>query len=195
MGCRTIEVSHMPFIPNEQLLVDFLEEIIGKGGVCACKLTAQGSLNSESNMSAFVEIKSAELASAIYNLAKAGILMFWCATLAVQFMHKDIVSQPISTATCPEGLEGVKLHMGCQISENVLYILWSSAEVDVEFGHERRIRVYVKEGLVEYKMELSYRDIRHIYHRNIKGKGTEVLLLQVCSHVQHFNILFSMLHE
>jgi RNA-dependent RNA polymerase len=101
-GARTIRVSEITFIPDEQLLeqllVDSLEETVGKGGVCACRLltsTPSSSLHSsEAKLSADVEIKSAELASDLHKLAKAGLLMFWSAPLAVHLLQHSILSSP-----------------------------------------------------------------------------------------------------
>lgn len=109
---RTIEVSEIPFIPDEHFLVDFLEKFVEKGGVCACELlnsTPSSSLHgSEAKLRAIVEIKSSELASDLHNLAKDGLLIFWSAPLAVSLLQHNILSNPKSVRN-NRALAGPKL--------------------------------------------------------------------------------------
>ncbi|KAH9297483.1 hypothetical protein KI387_029165, partial [Taxus chinensis] len=48
------EISCIPFIPNEQLLVDFLEETFGNGRVRGCRLTKQSSSNSHQDSDSYI---------------------------------------------------------------------------------------------------------------------------------------------
>lgn len=110
---RFIEVSEIPFIPYEQLLVENLEEYVGKGGICACKLlptnASSSSHNSEAKLSAFIEIKSPELASDLHNLAKAGLLMFWDTPLVVQLLKNNVPPGPNSSVQNERAFSGPKL--------------------------------------------------------------------------------------
>eukprot|EP01018_Ginkgo_biloba_P005555 Gb_28432 [translate_table: standard] len=175
MGSRTIQISNIPSLhTNKQVLVDYLEGITGKGSVCACNLR---SAKSRSKVYAIVQFESAEMALKIYDRHRAGTLTFMHATLTVQFMQKDILSRPKST---PAFLDGVTLHMGCQISQNAFCVLWSATNVLADFGFDiRRISLYLNEHRIEYKMELLFRDVRYIHLRNGKEKETKHLLLQV----------------
>eukprot|EP01018_Ginkgo_biloba_P005546 Gb_28438 [translate_table: standard] len=176
MGGQTIRISsvQVSLIPLAKGLVEFLEEITGKGSVYACILEKPKHIKSKSKMQWIVQFESPELAMKVYDLSRAGTLMFRSVKLMVEFV--DIESLPKSTPAC---LEGVDLHMGCQISENGFYVLWSSTKVVAVFGSEiRRISMFLKERYIEYKMELLFSDIRHIHLRYVKGKGTKLLLLQ-----------------
>lgn len=174
---RTVQVSNLPVLEDGKVLVHFLEEITGQGSVYACK--PRTTKSSKSKMYACVQFESHELAMKLINHATLGRLVFRFATLKVQFLPRDIVSRPKSI---PVHLERVKLHMGCLISANDMYLLWSSTnEVVADFGLDiRKVSIYLKERNIEYRMEVSFRDIRYI-HRRKRVNGNGLLFLQTPS--------------
>lgn len=174
---RTVQVSNLPVLEDGKVLVHFLEEITGQGSVYACK--PRTTKSSKSKMYACVQFESHELAMKLINHATLGRLVFRFATLKVQFLPRDIVSRPKSI---PVHLERVKLHMGCLIYANDMYLLWSSTnEVVADFGLDiRKVSIYLKERNIEYRMEVSFRDIRYI-HRRKRVNGNGLLFLQLVS--------------
>jgi len=174
---RTVKISNLPVIQDGKVLVQFLEEITGQGSVYACNPRTPKSCKSK--MYACVQFESHESAMRLINLATLGKLVFRLSTLNVQFLPRDIVSKPKSI---PVHFERVKLHMGCLISANDMYLLWSSTnEVAADFGLDiRKVSIYLKERNVEYRMELSFRDIRYI-HRRKRVNGNGLLFLQLVS--------------
>jgi len=109
--------------------VDYLEEFTGQGSVYACKPRTPKSCRSK--MYAYVQFESHESAMKLIELATLGRLVFRSAALKVQFLPTDIVSKP---KAIPVHLDRVKLHMGCLISPNHMYLLMSNGKLcNVEF--------------------------------------------------------------
>ncbi|GLJ11696.1 hypothetical protein SUGI_0174890 [Cryptomeria japonica] len=87
------------------------------------------------------------------------------------------VSAVKETSVC---LEGVDLHMGCEISEISFYVLCSFNGVIAEFEYGRkRISLFVRASGTDYKMDIEYPDIRYIHRGQATGKNTQVLLLRL----------------
>lgn len=174
---RTVQVSNLPVIQDGKVLVQFLEEFTGQGSVYACK--PRTTKSSRSKMYACVQFESHESALKLISLATLGKLVFRFSTLKAQFLPRDVVSKP---RAIPVHLERMKLHMGCLISANQMHVLWSSTnEAVADFGLDiRKISIYLKERNIEYRMELSFRDIRYI-HRRKRFDGNRLLFLQLLS--------------
>lgn len=174
---RTVQVSNLPVIQDGKVLVQFLEEFTGQGSVYACK--PRTTKSSRSKMYACVQFESHESALKLISLATLGKLVFRLSTLKAQFLPRDVVSKP---KAIPVHLERMKLRMGCLISANQMHVLWSSTnEAVADFGLDiRKISIYLKERNIEYRMELSFRDIRYI-HRRKRFDGNRLLFLQLLS--------------
>lgn len=126
----------------------------------ACK--PRTTKSSKSKVYSCVEFESHELAMKLINHATLARLLFMFSTLKVQFLPRDIVSR---SKSIPVHLEIVKLHLGCLFYANDMYLLWSSTnEVIANFGLDiRKVGIYLKERKIEYRAEVSFRDIRYIH--------------------------------
>ncbi|XP_057854773.1 probable RNA-dependent RNA polymerase 1 [Cryptomeria japonica] len=171
---RSIQLSNLPVVQDTKGLVQQLEEITGKGTVIACKLRTPKS--NKSRMYAYVQFASHELAKLVHGLASKGRIMLGQNKLTAQYLERDIVSKPRSM---PTRIEEGKLYMGNLISQNVFSFLWNSGNsVAVEFGFDiRKLSIFLNERYIDYKLELAFRDIRHLHLRN--ARGSKLLLVQL----------------
>ncbi|KAH9320932.1 hypothetical protein KI387_015571 [Taxus chinensis] len=170
---RTIQLSNLPVVQDSKGLVQQLEDITGKGTVYACKLRTPKS--NKSRMHAHVQFESHESAEVVHFLANSGNVRLGLNKLTAQYLQRDIVSKPKSM---PTRFEEGKLYMGNLISQNVFHFLWNSDNSAVaEFGFDiRKLSIILKDHYIDYKMELAFRDIRHIHLHN--ARGLKLLLVQ-----------------
>ncbi|GLJ11722.1 hypothetical protein SUGI_0175400 [Cryptomeria japonica] len=167
---RTVQIQNLPSLRGTEELVKYLENLTGEGSVEVCKLRR----SRKSGMCVTVQFQSPAMAA---QLCDRPYIMFRSHVLTVKSAKRDII---FKAASKPLQLKGAKLFAGCQFSPIAFHLLWSSRddEVTVEFGFDvRRVSVYVNEGGFEYKLQLSYADIRYIHLRYVKGKASLKLLL------------------
>ena len=77
-------------------------------------------------------------------------------------------------------MDNITLHFGYQTSREIFSVLWKQENVSVSFDSEkRRLRFFLSYLSVEYKLELSYENIRQIELHLPSGQATKFLRIQV----------------
>ena len=77
-------------------------------------------------------------------------------------------------------MDNITLHFGYQTSREIFSVLWKQENVSVSFDSEkRRLRFFLSYLSVEYKLELSYENIRQIELHRPDGHATKFLRIQV----------------
>uniref|UniRef100_A0A7N2L809 RNA-dependent RNA polymerase n=1 Tax=Quercus lobata TaxID=97700 RepID=A0A7N2L809_QUELO len=92
-------------------------------------------------------------------------------------MERDIVPKP---RTFLHSMENIKLHLGCQISNEKFVILWNAVNVSVNFGIGlRKLQFFLSHNYVEYRLDLYYENIWQIELRHPRSQDTKHLLIQL----------------
>ncbi|XP_042480250.1 probable RNA-dependent RNA polymerase 1 [Macadamia integrifolia] len=169
---RTIHLSGFPsHVTAEEVkhvtaeeVKTFLEGHTGIGTVYALKIRPVKKQRSDNKAFAYAVVqfttdKSAELITSLVN----GRLKYGGSFLKVWDVKRNIVlEQRPSILT----LERTRLHFGCLVSGDQFSVLYAGKNVVVNFGFELlKIYFFLSYAGVEYKLELSYVDIRKIQLR------------------------------
>jgi RNA-dependent RNA polymerase len=92
-------------------------------------------------------------------------------------MERDIDPNP---KVFSDSLDDVKLYFGCQISKERFSVLWSKADVRVDFGiGMKKWQFSVCHDDKKFKLDLSYENIWKVELHQPHDKTAKYLLIQV----------------
>lgn len=185
---KTIELSGFPFYVTVDHVKTYVEHITGEGTVFAVKI--RQSQGKDQRIFAIIQFISARNASLMMSKATKKLL-FGNSRLKAREMMKDIVPNPRSSQHC---LNNVKLHFGCQLSEERISVLWRNMDVRLCFGSGmRKFHFFLSHNNSEYKLELYYENIWKIELHRPRGETANYLLIQVLKSkliIIGFNLFF-----
>lgn len=170
----TIKLYGFARTVDAEEVTKFLEEITGEGTVLA--LMARPPKEQGSRASVVVQFTSSEFAEDISSMAHRRDLWFEGSYLKVRRGMHDITSKLQSAES---KLENTILHIGCLVSDDKFFCLWSLTDVKVNFGLLRKLQFFSSYDGYEYKLELSYESIREVQLHHQSGQATKFLLIQV----------------
>ncbi|KAL1346808.1 hypothetical protein HN51_020353 [Arachis hypogaea] len=171
---KTIELSGFPFYVTVDHVKTYVEHITGEGTVFAFKI--RQSQGKDQRKYAIIQFISARNASLMMSKATKKLL-FGNSRLKAREMMKDIVPNPRSSQHC---LNNVKLHFGCQLSEERISVLWRNMDVRLCFGSGmRKFHFFLSHNNSEYKLELYYDNIWKIELHRPRDETANYLLIQL----------------
>ena len=107
----------------------------------------------------------------------SGRLYYESSYLKAREMENDIVPKP---RTFLHTMEHVRVHFGCQVSNEKFYVLWKAVDVTVNFGTGmRKVQFLLSHHELEYKLELFYENIWQIELHRPRNQTSKYLLIQV----------------
>lgn len=176
MGLRTIQVSGFPMNTKASDAKDFLEKYAGIGKVYALKF--RHPKVKKANSRAYVMVQFLTRADAMKIIDKAHCLRYFDGSyLKVRDVERDIVPNPRRTMAV---LEDTTLRCGCLTLPSEFSVLWSKANVKVEFGFNlKRIHFFLSRGEKSYKLELSYESIWEIQLHHSSSQNSKFLVIWV----------------
>ncbi|OMO98990.1 RNA-dependent RNA polymerase, eukaryotic-type [Corchorus capsularis] len=170
---KTIQVSGFLSGVTAENVKTFLESYTGQGTVYALKLRQQKKGGRAYAIVQFTRTTDAEL---IIKLANQR-LYYGSSYLKAREMENDIVPRP---RTFLHTMRHVKVHFGCQVSNEKIYALWEEVDFTVNFGMAmRKLQFLLSHRPVEYKLELSYENIWQIELRRPRDRTSKYLLIQL----------------
>ncbi|XP_062113341.1 RNA-dependent RNA polymerase 1-like [Humulus lupulus] len=171
---KTIHLSGFPSYVSAGSVKEFLEGHTGEGTVYAIKLRPPK--NGGSRSYAVVQFTSMRHAELI--VAKASQRLWYGSSyLKASEMDRDTVPKP---RTFLHSLKNIKLYFGCPLSKEKFSFLWNVANVSVDFGTGlRKLHFYLRNGLVEYRLQLSYENLWQIELHRPRGQTAKFLLIQL----------------
>ncbi|XP_031378787.1 RNA-dependent RNA polymerase 1-like [Punica granatum] len=171
---KTIRLHGFPSSTSAERVKEFLENIIGKGRVCAIKVRQE---KSSSRLYAIVQFMTVEDADRIVRLASRR-LWYRKSYLTASEADRDIVPERRMPS---HSIQGVTLHFGYQLSEQNFSTLWKEQNVSVDFGVGlRRFYFVLLYNQEEYKLDLSHGNIWQIkLHQQRWRRRTIYLLIQL----------------
>ncbi|XVE74536.1 hypothetical protein DITRI_Ditri12bG0024900 [Diplodiscus trichospermus] len=170
---KTIQVSGFPSSVSAEEVKTFLESHTGKETVYALKIRQQKNGGRKYAIVQFTKIRYAEL---IIERTRQR-LFYGTSYLKAREMENDIVPKP---RTFLHTMEHVKVHFGCQVSNEKFYVLWNAADVTVNFGTGmRKLQFLLSHRQLEYKLELFYENIWQIELHRSRYQTSKYLLIQL----------------
>ncbi|XP_073011077.1 probable RNA-dependent RNA polymerase 1 [Typha latifolia] len=174
---KTIQITGFPLGATADFVKDFLERITGNGTIYALKLRLPRVVKLTSKSFAVVQFSTNEHVEHITSLSQKGLLRIQDSYLKVREMEREIVPKPHNSLFV---LENATLHFGCPIQKNSLSVLWSTSNVQVNFGFNlRKIFFSLSKGSTQYKLELSYESIWEIELHRSSSQSSQFLKIQV----------------
>ena len=138
---KTIQLNGFPSNVTVATVKRFVEQHTGEGTVYAIKIRQSRGVRPAAY--AIIQCTTTRCAELIISLAQ----WLWYGTSA-QEMKRDIVPKP---RTFLHSMENIKLHLGCQISNEKFVILWNAVNVSVNFGIGlRKLQFFLSHNYVEY---------------------------------------------
>lgn len=178
MGRRTIQISGFPLNIGAEQVKEFLESHTGRGTIHALKVRHPKVIKPNSRDYAIVQFTDSEFAEGIM-LKIERRLRYGGSYLVAREMERDIVPKPREAML---ELSERALHFGCQVSNDRLHVLFSSAGVEVKFGMKmRKISFVMSWRNREYKLEFSYESIWEIQLCHSRAQCKDFLMFLVCS--------------
>ena len=168
---KTIQLNGFPSNVTVAAVKQFVEQYTGEGTVYAIKIRQCRGVRPGAY--AIIQLSTTRCAELILSLG------LWYATsyLKAREMERDIVPKP---RTFLHSMENIKLHLGCQISNEKFVILWNAVNVSVNFGIGlRKLQFFLSHNYVEYRLDLYYENIWQIELRRPRSQDTKHLLIQV----------------
>ncbi|XVE81410.1 hypothetical protein DITRI_Ditri15bG0061200 [Diplodiscus trichospermus] len=170
---KTIQVSGFPSSVSAEEVKAFLESHTGKETVYALKIRQPKNGGRKYAIVQFTKIGYAEL---IIERTRQR-LFYGSSFLKARAMENDIVPKP---RTFLHTMEHVKVHFGCQVSNEKFYVLWNAADVTVNFGTGmRKLQFLLSHRQLEYKLELFYENIWQIDLHCSRYQTSKYLLIQL----------------
>ena len=166
---KTIQLNGCHSVVTVMAVKEFVEQYTGEGTVYAIKIRQCGGVLP--GACAIIQFNTSRCAELIISLAQ----WLWYGTSA-QEMKRDIVPKP---RTFLRGMM-LKLHLGCQISNEKFVTLWNAVNVSVNFGIGlRKLQFFLSHNYVEYRLDLYYENIWQIELHRSRSQDTKHLLIQV----------------
>ncbi|XWS64066.1 hypothetical protein CRYUN_Cryun06bG0155200 [Craigia yunnanensis] len=170
---KTIQVSGFPSSVSAEKVKTFLESFTGKETVYALKIRQQKEGGRKYAIVQFTKSIEAEL---IIKLTSRRIY-YESSYLKAREMEHDIVPKP---RTFLHTMEHVRVHFGCQVSNEKFYVLWKAVDVTVNFGTGmRKLQFLLSHCELEYKLELFYENIWQIELHCPRNQTSKYLLIQL----------------
>ncbi|XP_068660914.1 probable RNA-dependent RNA polymerase 1 [Aristolochia californica] len=177
LSARTIQVSDLPATASTEEVKNFLESHTGEGTVYAVKVRQPKRPGPNARPFAIVQFKESKDANKIAREAQQNLLRFGCSGLKVRYVERDIVPKP---KTFLSTLEGVTLHLGCQVSADEFSVLWNVTNVKVKFEFGlKKLEFVLSYAGHEYRLDLFYGSIWQIQLRCPRGQNRKFILIQV----------------
>ncbi|XWS22973.1 hypothetical protein CRYUN_Cryun29cG0081500 [Craigia yunnanensis] len=166
-------VSGFPSSVHADEVKTFLESYTGQETVYALKIRQQ---RTGGRSYAIVQFTNSIYAELIINLTSRR-LYFGSSYLKAREMDNDIVPKP---RTFLHTMEDVRVHFGCQVSNEKFYVLWTAVNVTVNFGMGmRKLQFLLSHCQLEYKLELFYENIWQIELHCPRNQTSKYLLIQL----------------
>ncbi|XP_050275545.1 probable RNA-dependent RNA polymerase 1 [Quercus robur] len=168
---KTIQLNGFPSNVTVATVKRFVEQHTGEGTVYAIKIRQSRGVRPAAY--AIIQFTTTRCAELIISLG----LWYGTSYLRAREMERDIVPKP---RTFLHSMENIKLHLGCQISNEKFVILWNAANVSVNFGIGlRKLQFFLAHNYVEYRLDLYYENIWQIELRRPRSQDTKHLLIQL----------------
>lgn len=170
---KTINLYGFPSGETAEKIKVFLEQYTGEGSVYALKLRPA---KRGPRLYAIIQFQSASQAEIITSLANTR-LWYGRSYLNARPVDNDIVPRP---RTFLHSLQDLVLHVGCQVANDKLSVLWKTAEVSVDFGiGMRKFQFRLLYHQKVYRLQLSYENIWQIELHRPRGHTAKYLVIQV----------------
>ncbi|KAM5566916.1 RNA-dependent RNA polymerase 1 [Rosa sericea] len=170
---KTIQLYGFPSGESAEKIKVFLEKHTGEGTVFALKLRQA---KKGGRFYAIIQFQSTSQAELITSLANAR-LWYGRSYLNARPVDHDIVPKP---RTFMHSLQNLVLHVGCQVANDKLSVLWRTAEVSVDFGigmRKLQFRLLYRQKV--YRLQLSYENIWQIELHRPRGSTAKYLVIQL----------------
>ncbi|XP_050366586.1 RNA-dependent RNA polymerase 1-like [Argentina anserina] len=170
---KTINLYGFPTGETAEKIKAFLEQYTGEGSVYALKLRPA---KKGGRLYAIIQFQSSSQAEKITSLANIR-LWYGRSYLSARPVDLDIVPKP---RTYLHSLQDLVLHVGCQVANDKLSVLWRSAEVSVDFGiGMRKFQFRLLYHQKVYRLQLSYENIWQIELHRPRGRTAKYLVIQL----------------
>lgn len=171
---KTVDVSGFPRLVPADDVKTSLERYTGVGSIEALEVRQK---NGASRAYARVQFTNKDKVDFIINLANLKRLWYGTSYLKAWERDMDLVQKPRQFA---HQMEGVTLHFGCQVSEEVLSVLCEMKNASVKFGFGlRKLYFGVLDYNTSYKLQLSYENIWQVQLRRSRVIATRYIIIQV----------------
>ncbi|XP_030957423.1 RNA-dependent RNA polymerase 1-like [Quercus lobata] len=168
---KTIQLNGFPSNVTVATVKRFVEQHTGEGTVYAIKIRQSRGVRPAAY--AIIQFTTTRCAELIISLG----LWYGTSYLRAREMERDIVPKP---RTFLHSMENIKLHLGCQISNEKFVILWNAVNVSVNFGIGlRKLQFFLSHNYVEYRLDLYYENIWQIELCHPRSQDTKHLLIQL----------------
>ena len=170
---KTVDVSGFPGLEPADKIKTVLEGYTGNGSIEALEVKQT---NGGTRAYARVQFTTREKVDYIIDLASRR-LWYGRSYLNVYKKDMDLVQKPRHYAL---EMDGVNLHFGCQVSKQVLSVLYTTRNASVKFGFgARKLYFGVTEYGASYKLQLSYENIWQVQFHRPRGLTSKFLVIQV----------------
>ena len=171
---KTVDVSGFPGLEPADKIKTVLEGYTGNGSIEALEVKQK---NGGTRAYARVQFTTREKVDYIIDLASRRRLWYDRSYLKVWEKDMDLVQKPRHYAL---EMDGVTLHFGCQVSKQVLSVLYTTRNASVKFGFgARKLYFGVTEYGASYKLQLSYENIWQVQFHRPRGLTSRFLVIQV----------------
>ncbi|XP_021834254.1 probable RNA-dependent RNA polymerase 1 [Prunus avium] len=175
---KTVDLYGFCSVQSLEAVTEFMEKYTGKGTVYAVKVFHK---DGKARASAIVQFTHAEFADMILTVAGDHLeksVRYGNSFLKVKRLKHDMFSKSV---TFQPSMELVKLHFGCQISNEQFSVLWTLSDVSVKFGMIlKHFYFFFSHDSIEYKLEISYDNVSQIELHRPHGQLAKFLLIQLC---------------
>ncbi|GKE83640.1 probable RNA-dependent RNA polymerase 1, partial [Tanacetum coccineum] len=170
---KTVDVSGFPGLESADKIKTVLERYTGNGSIEALEVKQT---NGGTRAYARVQFTTREKVDYIIDLASRSRLRYGRSYLKVWQKDMDLVQKPRHYAL---ELNGVTLHFGCQVSKQVLSVLYTMKNASVKFGFgARKLYFGFTEPRASYKLQLSYENIWQVQFHRPRGYTSSFLVIQ-----------------
>ncbi|GJY24251.1 probable RNA-dependent RNA polymerase 1 [Tanacetum coccineum] len=181
---KTVDVSGFPGLEPADKIKTVLEGYTGNGSIEALEVKQK---NGGTRAYARVQFTTREKVDYIIELASRRRLWYGRSYLKVWEKDMDLVQKPRHYAI---EMSGITLHFGCQVSKQVLSVLYTMRNASVKFGFgARKLYFGVTEPHASYKLQLSYENIWQVQFHRARGLTSSFLVIQIL----YFDIQYSYL--
>ncbi|WVZ13520.1 hypothetical protein V8G54_011086 [Vigna mungo] len=171
---KTIELYGFPITVKAADVRKFVENFTGEGTIQTLKVRhGKGRVT---RAFAIIQFTTEDFAESMMLRANYVSLRYRTAYLKARVMERDIekISENVPS------LEGVKLYFGCQISKERFAVLERMQNVSLSFGSGKgKVVLKFSHNFVQYKIQLSYQNIRKVELLRPRDKTARYLLVQL----------------
>ncbi|GJV96681.1 probable RNA-dependent RNA polymerase 1 [Tanacetum coccineum] len=180
---KTVDVSGFPGLEPADKIKTVLEGYTGNGSIEALEVKQK---NGGTRAYARVQFTTREKVDYIIELASRRRLWYGRSYLKVWEKDMDLVQKPRHYAI---EMSGITLHFGCQVSKQVLSVLYTMRNASVKFGFgARKLYFGVTEPHASYKLQLSYENIWQVQFHRARGLTSSFLVIQVSTYASDVDL-------